>query len=241
MPPYRPVAPERVNAADAPREDAARPVIDTDVTYSAFREQIPALRRATYLNTGGIGPSPQPSTDVLVRLAPFTTFLFATLSLLPPAEPSWGGAGKAVRLDPAAGQWEAAPPGERSEFGARYWPLVRALGAAVDFVDAAGPARILARSRQHVERTVGRLRGQAGVVDLTPSCVRARTGTVGGAAGGRTGTELAERLRAAGVHVRANEGPGGVTGVRLCLAFFTTDAEVDSTADIIAGIARGTA
>ncbi|HEY8746228.1 MAG TPA: aminotransferase class V-fold PLP-dependent enzyme, partial [Chloroflexota bacterium] len=36
---------------------------------AALRAQIPALKTRTYLNAGGIGPSPLPVSDTLIRLA----------------------------------------------------------------------------------------------------------------------------------------------------------------------------
>ncbi len=171
-------------------------------------------------------------------LGPFGTgFLWMRRDLLPEIEPSWVGAGGTVSFDPETGRWDPLPSGEKYEFGARYWPVVPAMGAAIDFVSAVGLEAIAARSRQLVERMRERLGELRGVIDFTPRCAALRTGMVGAAIEGVGGKELAERLRARGIHLRANRGPNGLTGVRLCLAFFVTEDEVDRTADAIAEIA----
>lgn len=173
-------------------------------------------------------------------LGPFGTgFLYVRRELLPEVEPSWVGAGGSVRFDPRTAEWEPLPTGEKFEFGARYWPVVPAMGAAIDFVSGVGTEAIAARSRQLVERMRERLSGRPGVVEFAPRSPALRTGMVGAAVEGLKGSELAERLRARGIHLRANRGPNGVTGVRLCLAFFVSEEEVDFTADAIAEIAAG--
>jgi selenocysteine lyase/cysteine desulfurase len=171
-------------------------------------------------------------------LAPFGTgFFWIRKDLLVDVEPSWVGAGGAASFDPETAAWDALPGAQKFEFGARYYPLLPAMGAAVDFVSAIGPAAIQARSRALVERMRDRLAGRPGVIEFAPRSSELRTGMVGVAVEGMAGSELAERLQARGIQLRANGGPGSVTGVRLCLAFFVTEEEVDLTADAIAGIA----
>ena len=171
-------------------------------------------------------------------LGPFGTgFLWVRRELLSELEPSWVGAGGAVRFDPETAAWEPLPSGQKFEFGARYWPVVPAMGAAIDFVSGVGLEAIAARSRALVSRMCERLAGRPGVIEFAPRCESLRTGMVGAAVEGVEGRELAERLRARGIHLRANRGPNGVTGVRLCLAFFVSEEEVDSTADAIAELA----
>jgi selenocysteine lyase/cysteine desulfurase len=82
-----------------------------------------------------------------------------------------------------------------------------------------------------------RLAGRPGVIEFAPRCPELRTGMVGAAVEGMAGSELADRLRARGFQLRANGGPGKVTGVRLCLAFFVSEDEVDRAAEAIAEIA----
>ena len=171
-------------------------------------------------------------------LAPFGTgWLWTRRELLPELEPSWVGAGGAIRFDPSRAEWESLPTGEKFEFGARYWPLVPAMGAAIDFVAGVGLDAIAARSRQLVERMCDRLAGRPGVIEFAPRAQSLRTGMVGAAIEGMAGRDLTDRLRERGMHLRPNRGPNGVTGVRLCLAFFVTEEEVDFTADTIAEIA----
>lgn len=173
-------------------------------------------------------------------LSPFGTgFLWTRRELLPSIEPSWVGAGGTIGFDPETATWDPLPTGEKFEFGARYWPLVPAMGAAIDFVSSVGLRAIAARERDLVERMRERLRGRPGVIEFAPRCTSLRTGVVGAAVEGMTGADLAERLRARRTHLRANRGPGALTGVRLCLAFFVTEDEVDATADAIADIAAG--
>lgn len=171
-------------------------------------------------------------------LGPFGTgFLWVRRDLLPEIEPSWVGAGGTISFDPETAQWEPLPSGEKYEFGARYWPVVPAMGAAIDFISAIGLDAIAARSHELVTRMCDRLAGRPGVIEFAPRCAALRTGMVGAAVEGIEGKDLAERLRGRGIHLRANRGPNGLTGVRLCLAFFVTEDEVDLTADAIAELA----
>ena len=173
-------------------------------------------------------------------LSPFGTgFLWVRRELLPEIEPSWVGAGGAIGFDPETATWEPLPTGEKFEFGARYWPVVPAMGAAIDFVSSVGLEAIAARESQLVERMRERLRGRTGVVEFAPRCASLRTGVVGAAVEGLAGADLAKKLQARNTHLRANRGPDGITGVRLCLAFFVTEDDVDATADAIAEIAAG--
>jgi cysteine desulfurase/selenocysteine lyase len=171
-------------------------------------------------------------------LGPFGTgFLWTRRDLLPTLAPSWVGAGGSVRLDPEAAVWEGLPTGEKFEFGARYWPTIRAMAAAIDFVSAVGLPAIAARERVLVERMRERLAGRPGVIEFAPRCPALRTGIVGAAVEGMEGTDLAAKLRTRGIHLRANRGPNGIGGVRLCLAFFLTEEEVDAAAAAITTIA----
>jgi selenocysteine lyase/cysteine desulfurase len=171
-------------------------------------------------------------------LAPFgSAFLWTRRSLLERVEPSWVGAGGTIKFDPETGLWEPIATGEKFEFGARYWPVVRAQAAAVDFVSGIGMTHIAERERLLVNRMRARLADKPGVIDFSPVCAELQTGMAGAAVQGMEGKALAARLNAQGVELRANRGPDGVTGVRLCLAFFVTEEEVDATADRIASIA----
>jgi selenocysteine lyase/cysteine desulfurase len=173
-------------------------------------------------------------------LGPFGTgFLWVRPSLLPDLEPSWVGAGGSLSFDPEAARWEPLPTAEKFEFGARYWPVVPAMGAAIDFVSGVGLAEVAARSRALVERMCARLANRPGVIEFAPRTPELRTGMVGVAVDGMDGKDLAARLQARGIHLRANRGPNGLTGVRLCLAFFVTEDEVDAAAEAIAAIAAG--
>ena len=168
-------------------------------------------------------------------LAPFGTgFLWTKRELLDQVRPSWVGAGGAVRFDPEIALWEPLPTGERYEFGARYWVVVPAMKAAVDFVDSVGLDFVQRQSRAMADRMRARLAEIPGAIDFTPSAEDLRTGMVGAAVQGMEGRQLMDRLRARNVHIRANRGPNGVTGVRLCLAFFNNEADVDHTASAIA-------
>jgi len=171
-------------------------------------------------------------------LAPFGTgFLWIRKELLDEVRPSWVGAGGTVRFDPVGPVWEPLPSAQRYEFGARYWPVVPAMKAAVEFVDGVGLDFVRARSRQMADRMRARLAEIDGAIDFTPSSDELRTGMVGVAVKGMEGRELMERLRSRNIHIRANRGPDGITGVRLCLAFFNDEDDVDYTAEAIADAA----
>ncbi|HEX5414938.1 MAG TPA: aminotransferase class V-fold PLP-dependent enzyme [Chloroflexota bacterium] len=174
-------------------------------------------------------------------LGPFGTgFLWTRRDLLATLEPSWVGAGGTVSFDPESGAWNPLPGGDKFEFGARYWPMVPAMGVAIDFVASVGLAAIAERERTLVERMRERLAGRPGVIEFAPRAPELRTGMVGAAVAGLEGKDLAERLRARGIHLRANRGPNGITGVRLCLAFFVTEEEVDRVAEAIGEIGSRT-
>jgi cysteine desulfurase/selenocysteine lyase len=111
------------------------------------------------------------------------------------------------------------------------------MAAAIDFVSAVGLPAIAARERVLVERMRERLAGRPGVIEFAPRCPALRTGIVGAAVEGMEGTDLAAKLRTRGIHLRANRGPNGIGGVRLCLAFFLTEEEVDAAAAAITTIA----
>ncbi len=173
-------------------------------------------------------------------LGPFGTgFLYVRHALIDELRPSWVGAGGTLSFDPETATWEPMPGAQRFEFGARYWPLVPAMGAAIDFVSAVGLDAIAARSEALVDRLCRQIETVPRLVNFTPVRPDMRTGTVAVAIDGMPGTELVDRLRSRGMRLRVNKGPDGITGARLCLAFFLRDEEVDAVGAALREIAAG--
>jgi L-cysteine/cystine lyase len=172
-------------------------------------------------------------------LGPFGTgALYIRRDLLSEVEQALVGAGGSKTYDALTATWEPFDSARRYEFGARHWPLYPAMAAGIRFVESVGLSTIEARSAKLVADMRDRLRDIPGVIDFTPGPAEMRTGMLGVAIKGMSGAELADKLRGKRFLLRANRGPADVTGVRICLAFFTSDEEVEATATAIAEIAR---
>ena len=167
-------------------------------------------------------------------LGPFGTgAMFVRRDRLDEVEPALVGAGGTVRFDRETGEFEPDPTARRFELGARPYPLYPAMAEGLRFVEAFGMANVASRSRALADHLRAELKGVRGLIDFTPCDDALRTGIVGIALEGVTGDELRNRLRASGCLLRSNRGPNGVTGVRICCAFFNTEDELSRLAALL--------
>ncbi|MBM4418826.1 MAG: aminotransferase class V-fold PLP-dependent enzyme [Chloroflexi bacterium] len=175
-------------------------------------------------------------------LGPFGTgAMYVRRERLGEIEPALVGAGGTARFDAATAAFEPDPTSRRFEFGARPYPLYPAMAAGLAFVDRAPLAEIAERSLGLADRLRQQVAGEPGVIDFTPVHRSLRTGMVGLAVRGMPGAELCNRLRADGFIMRDNRGPAGIGGVRVCCAFFNTEAEMDRLASAVRSVARASA
>jgi selenocysteine lyase/cysteine desulfurase len=160
-------------------------------------------------------------------LGPFGTgAMFVRRDRLDEVEPALVGAGGTIRFDRKTGEFEPDPTARRFEFGARPYPLYPAMVEGLRFVEAFGMEEVAARSRQLADHLRAELRGTPGLIDFTPCDDALRTGIVAVALEGMPGDELRDRVREQGFLLRSNRGPAGVTGVRVCCAFFNSEEEL---------------
>jgi selenocysteine lyase/cysteine desulfurase len=171
-------------------------------------------------------------------LGPFGTgALYVRRDKLPEIDQVLVGAGGSVSFDHATATWEPDQTARKFEFGARHWPLYPAMAAGIRFLEEVGLENVQARSSKLVEQLRSELAGVPGIVDFTPTDPTQRTGIVAPAVEGMPGTELRDRLRAQGILLRANRGPDGLTGVRICCAFFNTEEEISRVAAAVRDLA----
>jgi len=147
------------------------------------------------------------------------------------------GAGGHSEFRHATAEWVPYEDARKFEFGARHWPLYPAMAAGIGFLEEVGLDAVEARSRQLVDQLRADLRGAPGVIDFTPDDASLRTGIVAAAVAGLPGTELRDRLREQGFLLRANRGPDGLTGVRICCAFFNSEEEIARVGAAVRAIA----
>jgi selenocysteine lyase/cysteine desulfurase len=167
-------------------------------------------------------------------LGPFGTgAMYVRRDRLDEVEPALVGAGGTASFDRESGDFEPDPTSRRFEFGARPYPLYPAMAEAVRFVEAFGMQNVARRSRALADGLRAELAALPGVIDFTPCDDSLRTGIVAIALEGSSGEALRDRLRAGGFLLRANRGPGSVTGVRICCAFFNTEDELSRLAALL--------
>lgn len=108
------------------------------------------------------------STHKWVMAPKRTGFLYVRQGLLEILRPQTVGAGSSLRQDIWNGEFVFHPSAQRYEYGTQNDALFYALGKAVDFVQAIGPARIWARGRAMAERFYAGLKDFPGVEILSP-------------------------------------------------------------------------
>ena len=167
-------------------------------------------------------------------LGPFGTgAMFVRRDRLDEVEPALVGAGGTVEFERETGEFEPDPTARRFEFGARPYPLYPAMAEGIRFVERFGMGNVAKRSRALADHLRAEFRGTPGLIDFTPCDDSLRTGIVAVALEGVSGEELRDRVRAQGFMVRANRGPGPVTGIRVCCAFFNTEDELSRLAALL--------
>ncbi|MBI3970748.1 MAG: aminotransferase class V-fold PLP-dependent enzyme [Chloroflexi bacterium] len=155
---------------------------------------------------------------------------------LPRLKPSWSGPGASARLDRQTLAWDPQPTPTRFEFGGRHWPLYSALGKAVRLLSDVGLAAIEARSTQLAGRLKAELSAIPGVTVYTPAAASLCTGIVTAGLAGWTGSDLIATLRTRwNITGRAAHGN---RAIRLSVAFFTSDEEIDAVLTAFRSLAR---
>lgn len=171
-------------------------------------------------------------------LGPFGTgAMFVRRERLAEVEPALVGAGGTVRFDQASGEFESDPTARRFEFGARSYPLFAAMAEGVAFVESVGLDNVAARSRALADQLRAELAGTRGLVDFTPRDGSVRSGMVGIALDHVPGDRLRDAVRERGFLLRANRGPSGIGGVRVCCAFYNTEDEISRFAAAVRDVA----
>lgn len=137
------------------------------------------------------------------------------------------GSGAVTWTDLPRGQYEEADTAARFEFAARSWPQYGALGASIDFLSGLGLERVQARVRELVSRLRSALSDLPRVTLHTPPPGEWSTGIVTFSVRGIPGRELTASLRERGFVQRATSMTGPDGGVRISLACYTSDEEVE--------------
>ncbi len=147
---------------------------------------------------------------------------------------TWTGAG--------AGAWDRETDAlrfletaHRFEFGGRHEPLYNAMGRGIEFVDSVGLANVESRVRQLTDRLKGAIADIPGATLRSPEAPEFSTGIVTFSVRGLSGTDLNrqmwERWRILGRPALKQ------TAMRLSVAFFTSDEEIDTAVSAIGTLA----
>jgi L-cysteine/cystine lyase len=138
------------------------------------------------------------------------------------------GSGAVRWTDLPRGRYEEDDTAARFEFATRAWPQYAALGASIELLSQIGMSAIQGR----VAGLVARLRAGLGEIDgvriHTPALTGWSTGIVAFSLDGVPGRDLTARLRSGwNVVQRAATMVGDEGGVRISLALYTSEDEVD--------------
>ncbi|TAK22100.1 MAG: aminotransferase class V-fold PLP-dependent enzyme [Chloroflexota bacterium] len=171
-------------------------------------------------------------------LGPFGTgAMYTRRERLAEVEQALVGAGGTKTFNQMTAEFEPDPTARKFEFGARPYPLYPAMAAGIEFLESAPLAQIPSRSRSLADQLQSDLRGVPGVIDFTPHASDLRTGMVALAIDAMPGADFRDRVRERGFIVRANRGPNGIGGIRVCCAFFNTEDEMTRLAGLVRAIA----
>lgn len=154
-----------------------------------------------------------------------TGVLYARLDRMEQLRPAHIGAGSLIKADPATGEAETQPSGQKFEFGSRAYPLIAGLEASLDWLDELGFENVFA----HIERLSGYAKAKLAEVGacemLTPLPYAESSGLVSFRFAGCDSLELAARLREKHrIHTRMVLGN---TGMRIATAHYVTAEDVD--------------
>lgn len=149
---------------------------------------------------------------------------------------SFSGALADESLDRDTLEFTFKPSARRYEYGNRHWPNYVALGRAIDYIAGLGLENIQTRVRSLTRRLKDGLGAVPGVRVLTPVDPDLSTGIVSFSVQGRSGTEVNSALWAS--HRILGRRAADNTAMRLSVAFFTTEAEIDTVLEAVKALAR---
>jgi selenocysteine lyase/cysteine desulfurase len=158
-----------------------------------------------------------------------TAFFFIRRDWIERLRVAWTGSNTAT-IGPDRARFELAPGARRFEFGGRHWPLLGAMTTAADWVGGFGWSHVEQRAAvlaTSLKNALGRI---PGAQVLTPLSPERSTGIVSFSLAGRHGEAVVEALRA---RWRIRCRPTLFNGVRISLAFFNTEEEVDAIAGAV--------
>ncbi len=170
-------------------------------------------------------------------LGPYSAgILYVRRERLPDLAADWVGARATSAYDLEAGTFELLPTARRYEFGPFSWPLYFALAEAAAYLQRLGLDDIEAAVRRQVEYLQKGLCGIPGVRLLSPEVGPLSTGIVAFSLEGTRGEEVSDTLRSRwNIITRATN--VRFDGVRVCVALFTTRAELDILLEAVATLA----
>lgn len=148
---------------------------------------------------------------------------------------AWSGSHTARAVDAEAETFDPQPGARRFEYGGRHWPLLGAMAAAVEWVAGFGWGAIEDRAASLASRLKVALLATPGVQVLTPLDPALSTGIVTFTLAGRSNGEAVRALRE---RWRIRSRPTMFNGIRISLAFFITEAEVEQIAAAVRELAE---
>jgi selenocysteine lyase/cysteine desulfurase len=170
-----------------------------------------------------------------------TSFAFLARERLEAVQPSWigWGAQEEGSLDLSAHSFDLQPTARRFEFGTKAWPLFPGLARAIRFIRAELTVEAI---RAHVRPLAAGLKRAAGALPncrcLTPAAPEHSAGIVSLALDGAVRSDLKEVLFERHQVIVAYW--PYLRCLRLSLAAFTTQAEVDRALEAIEACLRST-
>ena len=166
------------------------------------------------------------STHKWVMAPKRTGFLYVRQGLLDILRPQTVGAGSSARQDIWVKEFVLHPTAQRYEYGTQNDALFYALGKAIDFVQAVGPARIFARGRAMAESFYAGLMTIPGVELLSPEEETYRSCMIGFRMKAHPHTAVSDHLAKDRIRVRAVS-EGRLNSLRV--SFFLNNRPEDVT------------
>lgn len=170
-------------------------------------------------------------------LGPYTAgFLYVRREHQDRLHVDWTGARAEKRISWAEGEYEFRDGAGKYEFGPFATPLYHGLAAAVEHLSGIGLCDIETRVRELARRFRDALREIPGVRIYSPDGGPLATGIVTFGIEGVPGREIASELRTRWNVIARSTGIR-FDGMRICIAFFNTEEELDTLADAARSIA----
>jgi len=155
-----------------------------------------------------------------------TGFLYVREGLLEALRPTVAGSYSSDRYDLARGDLVLHPTAQRYEYGTQNDALFAALGTALDFVQAIGPARIWDHNRALAERFWREAPRITGLELLSPAESAHRSAIITFRTAGHPYLAVNRHLTSAGIRVRTVT-EGGVDAIRVAFHVCNDDGDVD--------------